>query len=140
MAANPVRARRADRARIAAMERVLGIGGVFFRADDPGGLAGWYEKHLGVKQTPTSYDESSWEQDAGPTIFAPFPADSDHFKRDDQQWAINFRVRDLDAMVAQLRAAGIAVDVDPEPYPNGRFADLVDPNGTPIQLWEPAAD
>lgn len=120
------------------MERVTGIGGVFFRAGDPAGLAQWYEEHLGVTQVPASYDDQPWEQEAGPTAFAPFPADSDQFTRDDQQWSINFRVRDLDAMVAQLRAAGIDVEPHPEPYPNGRFAELIDPNGTPIQLWEPA--
>ena len=74
----------------------------------------------------------------GPTVFAPFPSDSEHFGNDAQEWAINFRVRDLDAMVSQLRDAGLTVDVDEEVDPNGRFADLVDPEGNPIQLWEPA--
>lgn len=120
------------------MERVTGIGGLFFRADDPSELARWYAEHLGVQPPPATYDERSWEQEAGPTVFAPFPSDSEHFNRPDQQWAINFRVRDLDAMVAQLRRAGIEVKEDPQTYPNGRFADLTDPEGTPIQLWEPA--
>ena len=53
------------------------------------------------------------------------------------QWMINFRVRSLDKMAAQLRANGVAVEVDPEVYPNGRFAKLSDPEGNPIQLWEP---
>ncbi len=52
-------------------------------------------------------------------------------------WMINFRVRNLDAMIAQLRGAGITVDVDNENYPNGRFARLADPEGNPIELWEP---
>ena len=118
-------------------ERVTGIGGFFFRAADPKALAAWYERHLGVNQTPTSYGAEPWRQEAGPTVFAPFKADTKYFGRATQQWMINFRVRDLDAMVAQLTGAGIAVDVDREVYPNGRFARLADPEGNPIQLWEP---
>jgi predicted enzyme related to lactoylglutathione lyase len=120
------------------VQRVTGIGGVFFRADDPDALTLWYAEHLGVAPPPATYDDRSWEQQAGPTVFAAFPADSEHFVRSQQQWAINFRVSDLDAMVAQLRKAGISVDVHAEDYPNGRFADLLDPEGNPVQLWEPA--
>ena len=119
------------------MERVTGIGGFFFRATDPKGLAEWYEQHLGVTQTPKTYDTEPWRQDAGTTVFAPFSADTKYFGRPTQQWMINFRVRDLDAMVAQLKRAGIAVEVDAEVYPNGRFARLQDPEGNPIQLWQP---
>lgn len=120
------------------MERVTGIGGVFFRAADPEALTRWYDAHLGIDQPPASYGESSWRQEAGPTVFAAMPSDSEHFGAPGQQWALNLRVRDLDAMVAQLREAGIEIDVHPEPYPNGRFADLRDPEGNPVQLWEPA--
>lgn len=120
------------------MERVQGIGGLFFRSRDPAALAAWYETHLGVTRTPTSYEELPWLQDAGPTVFAPFPADTDYFGRPEQGWMVNFRVRDLDAMVRQLQKAGIEVKVDPETYPNGRFARLHDPEGNPIELWQPA--
>lgn len=120
------------------MERVTGIGGVFFRASDPDSLSKWYERHLGVECPPPTYEQRPWDQEAGPTVFSPFPFDSEHFQRPDQQWAINFRVRDLDAIVAQLRASDINVDVHGETYPNGRFADLTDPEGNPVQLWEPA--
>ncbi|MFC7620928.1 VOC family protein [Microlunatus sp. GCM10028923] len=117
---------------------MTGIGGFFFRASDPAALSSWYERVLGVTEPPASYQVRSWEQAAGPTVFAAFPSDSSHFRRPEQQWAINFRVHDLDAMVAQLGGHGIDVTVDPETYPNGRFADLADPEGNPIQLWEPA--
>ncbi len=119
------------------MEKVAGIGGFFFRAEDTDTLAQWYETHLGVLKVPTSYDAESWEQAAGPTVFAPFKKDTDYFGRASQQWMINFRVNNMDAMVAQLRAADIEVDVDAEEYPNGTFALLHDPEGNPIQLWEP---
>ena len=119
------------------MERVQGIGGFFFRAKDPKKLALWYEANLGVTQTPGNYDDQPWRTEAGTTIFAPFREDTTYFGDPRQQWMINFRVRDLDKMAAQLRANGIAVEVDPEVYPNGRFAKLSDPEGNPIQLWQP---
>jgi predicted enzyme related to lactoylglutathione lyase len=120
------------------MEAVLGIGGLFFRARDPVALARWYETHLGVNRTPTSYDDTVWHQSEGPTVFSPFPQATDYFGNPAQAWMVNFRVRDMDAIAAQLRAAGVAVTIDPQNYPNGRFARLHDPEGNPIELWQPA--
>jgi predicted enzyme related to lactoylglutathione lyase len=120
-----------------AMERVTGIGGFFFRAKDPKALAKWYEENLGVSQVPTDYGATAWRQEAGTTVFAPFKWDTTYFGDPKQMWMINFRVRSLDKMAAQLKGRGIAVEVDPETYPNGRFAKVVDPEGNPIQLWEP---
>ena len=119
------------------MQRVTGIGGLFFRAENPAATARWYQEHLGVDLAPSDYKKKPWTQEAGPTVFAAFPQDSEHFGDAESQWMINFRVRDLDAMVEQLRAAKIDVSVDPEKYPNGRFARLHDPEGNPIELWEP---
>ena len=119
------------------MEKISGIGGFFFRARDPKALGEWYETNLGVKRVPDNYDEVPWAQEAGYTVFAPFQQDTEYFGRPEQQWMINFRVRDLDAMVAQLETAGNKVEVDSEVYPNGRFALVHDPEGNPIQLWEP---
>ena len=119
------------------MHCVTGIGGLFFRAKDPKALAEWYQQTLGVDLVPADYGQKPWSQEAGPTVFAPFPVDSEYFGNAAKQWMINFRVRDLDAMVKQLRAAGVAVTVDQENYPNGRFARLHDPEGNPIELWEP---
>jgi predicted enzyme related to lactoylglutathione lyase len=119
-------------------ERVLGIGGFFFRSRDPQRLAQWYQANLGIDPVPTDYSHKSWQQAAGPTAFSPFPMGSKYFGAPEQMWMLNFRVRSLDAMVAQLRKADIEVKVDPEKYPNGRFATLHDPEGNPIELWEPA--
>ena len=120
------------------MQQVTGIGGVFFRAKDPDALAQWYHEHLGIDPVPTDYGARPWAQESGPTAFAPFPRDTTHFGNASQSWMINFRVRDLDAMITQLRRANIEVTPDPETYPNGRFARLHDPEGNPIELWEPA--
>jgi len=117
------------------VEKVLGIGGFFWRSHDPKGLGKWYEEHLGIPREAESYDALPWVQDAGTTIFVPFRQDTTYFAVD-KQWMINFRVRNLAAMVAQLAAKGVGVEVDPEHYPNGWFATLKDPEGNTIQLWE----
>jgi len=119
------------------VQRVNGFGGFFFRARDPERLARWYQDHLGIRLTGTTYEAGSWWQDAGPTVFAPFPADTDYFGRSEQAWMINLRVADLDGMVRQLQSAGIEVRVDPRTFPNGRFARVHDPEGNPIELWQP---
>jgi predicted enzyme related to lactoylglutathione lyase len=120
------------------VEKVSGIGGLFFRAKDPAALARWYEEHLGVSVTPAGYEAEPWGQEAGPTVFSPVPADTDYFGNPFTAWMVNFRVRDMDALVVQLRESGIEVIVDPAAYPNGRFARLHDPDSRPIELWQPA--
>jgi glyoxylase I family protein len=119
------------------MERVTGIGGFFFRAKDPKALALWYEQHLGILPIPTSYGATGWQQEAGSTAFAPFKETSGYFGDPSKDWMLNFRVRDLDKMATHLQAAGVAVKIDPQSYPNGRFARLHDPEGNPIELWQP---
>ena len=119
------------------MEKVAGIGGLFFRARDPKALGAWYEQHLGITITPTSEGGAVWEQEAGPTVFNPFPENTKYFGDPQKLWMVNFRVHDKNKMVAQLRASGIEVK-DPETYPGmGSFTRLHDPEGNPIELWQP---
>ena len=92
------------------MERVTGIGGFFFKAEDPAKLAAWYADNLGIDLVPNDYDTQPWTQQAGPTVFGPFSKDTDYFGRDSQAWMLNLRVNDMDAMVAQLRAADAALE------------------------------
>ena len=120
------------------MARVTGIGGIFFRAANPEKLAEWYETHLGISKVPSDYDSPVWTQEAGPTVFAPFPDETDYFGSPENQWMLNLRVDDQEGMAARLGAAGIAVEIAPETYPNGRFAHLSDPEGNRIELWQPA--
>jgi glyoxylase I family protein len=89
------------------MERVLGIGGLFFRSRDPKKLAQWYQLHLGIDPVPTDYGHTVWQQAAGPTVFAPFAMDTDYFGSKQQAWMVNFRVRNLEVMVAQLQKSNI---------------------------------
>ncbi len=119
------------------VERVTGIGGFFFRARDPEALSLWYQTHLGIDPVPSGPGQRPWTQQAGVTAFSPFAADTDYFGDAQKQWMLNFRVGDLPAMVAQLRAAGIEVTADAEPSPYGAFARLHDPDGNPIELWQP---
>lgn len=111
------------------MTQVTGIGGVFFRARDPEGLTAWYRTHLGI--------ENIWRQEAGPTVFEAFSEDTDYFPTD-RQWMINFRVPDLDSLIMRLEDAGLAVEQrDAWNSEAGRFARIHDPEGNPIELWQP---
>ena len=122
------------------MARVTGIGGFFFRARDPDALNDWYARHFGVIMLDSrEYSDPGWFQDRGETVFSAFAHDSDAFGAPDRTWKINFRVTDLDGAVEELRAAGVRVEPHPVDYPNGRFAELEDPEGNRIQLWEPNA-
>jgi predicted enzyme related to lactoylglutathione lyase len=120
------------------MERVLGFGGVFFKARDPKALAAWYREHLGVPleagQTHGIF------QSGGPgemTVWSTFPADTKYFGSGPAPFMFNYRVRNLDAMLAQLRAAGAQVDERIEDYDYGRFGWAADPEGNRFELWEP---
>ena len=136
--ARPAQAAAKEKSGGTEMEKVAGIGGLFFRAHDPKALGNWYQRHLGIALTPTGEGESVWQQEAGPTAFSPFPETTKYFGDPNKAWMVNFRVHDIDKIVAQLRSAGIEVK-DPESYGNiGRFARLHDPEGNPIELWQPA--
>ena len=116
---------------------VTGIGGLFFRSIDPDARAAWYRQHLGI----VAGQDGVWDQQAGPTVFAPFPANTDYFAPG-QPFMLNLRVIDLARLVSDLEAAGVAVErrADWEATAYGSFARIVDPEGLPIELWEPAAD
>ena len=118
------------------MERVTGVGGVFFRTRDPAALVTWYEEHLGV---PVREGYVIFPQSRH-THWAPFAADTGYWPSE-KQWMVNFTVRDLDAMLAQLREAGVEVDDKIEEMEGiGRFGWVVDPEGNRFELWEPASE
>lgn len=124
---------------------VIGMGGYFFRAKDPEGLKAWYRDHLGVgggcgTDGNGQSNEWVWFHEGGPMVFEPFKSDSDYFSAD-KQTMINLRVRELDELLERLRATGIEVITKPEwDVPEiGRFARIHDPEGNPIELWEPRA-
>ena len=127
--------------------QVAGIGGVFFKARDPVALAAWYHEHLGV---PVMSAGTHALFTAGPdggdaagtplvTVWSAFPADTAYFGEGAAGWMINYRVTDLDAMLAQLRAAGVWVAEAVEESEYGRFGWAADPEGTRFELWQPPA-
>jgi predicted enzyme related to lactoylglutathione lyase len=124
---------------------VIGMGGYFFRAKDPTALKSWYREHLGVgggigADPVTGHtNEWVWYVEGGPMVFEPFKADSDYFAAD-RTAMINLRVSDLDGLLAGLRVAGIAITQEQEMEGVGRFARVHDPEGNPIELWEPPAE
>ncbi len=125
---------------------VLGVGGFFFRAQHPDALSAWYREHLGVgagcaAEGAGPADEWSWSVQGGPLVFAPFETGTDYWTAD-KQFMLNLRVRDLAGLLEQLDASGIPVITKPEweSPETGRFARIHDPEGNPIELWEPPAD
>lgn len=120
--------------------KVLGIGGLFIRSADPARLSAWYRDHLGIAATesgqPTPDGEWVWMQEAGPTVFAAFKADSDYFAAD-RQVMLNLRVDGLDALLARLEAAGVVVSHREAMEGVGAFARVHDCDGNPVELWEP---
>ena len=129
--------------------RVTGIGGVFFKARDPVALAAWYREHLGVPVAPDgTHALFAAEPDGGgdaaagapaPTVWSTFPADTEYFGAGPAHWMINYRVPDLDAMLAQLRAAGAWVADEVQDGEYGRFGWAADPDGNRFELWQPPA-
>ncbi len=119
------------------MEKVLGIGGVFFKAQDPKALAAWYREHLGVPieqgQTYGTFASTAADEQ---TVWSTFPTDTKYFGTGPQSLMVNYRVRDLDAMLKQLRAAGAQVDDKVEDYGYGKFCWASDPEGNRFELWE----
>jgi len=117
------------------MERVLGVGGYFLRAGDPVALARWYRECLGLDVD----ERGSWRQEPGPAVFATFERETEYFGSPSQQTMLNLRVRDLDAMLAQLRAYGADVAEHTEELDGvGRFGWVTDPEGNRVELWQPA--
>ena len=117
-----------------------GVWWFFFRARDPKSLSQWYLQHLGI-DFAGSRGRGYVATASGPTVFQPFANDTEYFGDVAKMWMLNFRVNDIDAMVAQLRNAGIEVhmdDLDGEYAEIGRFARLNDPEGNPLELWEPS--
>ena len=127
------------------MKHVLGIGGIFFKANDPEKLAAWYQEHLGLdveEYGGVTFREGASTGGSSPQrqaylVWSPFAADTDYFAPSEKPFMINFRVADLDALLAKLRAEGVTVDERAEKSEFGYFGWAMDPEGNRIELWEP---
>lgn len=124
--------------------RATGIGGVFFKSKDPAALNSWYTQHLGLKTNPYGalfeFRNSLDTEQRNYLQLSPFPESTDYFSPSSREFMINFRVENLDALLEQLREAGIQQvgEIMRESY--GNFAHIMDPEGNKIELWEPIHD
>jgi predicted enzyme related to lactoylglutathione lyase len=124
------------------MQRVTGLGGFFIRSKDPKTLCAWYEKHLGVPFAGNTYAGFKWVNENNPevpgsTVFSFFNENTDYFDPSEKQCMVNFRVKDLRALLAALKEEGVWVDEKVEEYDYGKFGWTMDPEGNKIELWEP---
>ena len=124
------------------MKRVTGIGGIFFKANDPDKLRNWYRVHLGIECEKDNGAIFKWRKADDPnseryTVWSPFPADTDYFAPSTKPFMINLQVENLDEVLAQLQCEGVQVDSKVESYDYGKFGWVMDPEGNRIELWEP---
>jgi len=125
------------------MKRVTGLGGLFFKANDPKAMYEWYEKHLGVQsERGGSGAMFHWRDAADPdktgvTVWAIFPRDTQYFAPSSAPFMMNFRVENLDALLQVLKEEGVAIDPKVEEYDYGKFAWITDPEGNRVEMWEP---
>lgn len=126
------------------MAKITGIGGVFLKCKgDSAALAAWYQQHLGLQLADFGGAVLRWPDDKaddqGMTVWHLANHDSQWFSPSESSFMINYRVDDLDAMLAQLRTAGVDIVAGPESHENGKFAWIMDPDGNKVELWEPMA-
>jgi predicted enzyme related to lactoylglutathione lyase len=125
-----------------ALKRVTGLGGIFFKSQNPIWLYEWYEKHLGIQRDDPSSAIFHWRDPEQPskkgmTVLSIFPAHTKHFGEGQQSFMLNYRVDDLNSVLKELRAEGVKVDPKVEEYEYGKFGWIYDPDGNRIELWEP---
>jgi predicted enzyme related to lactoylglutathione lyase len=121
------------------MKRVTGIGGVFFKCEDPAATKAWYEKHLGIPASDWGH-AFEWKDsggDAGTTTWSPFSATSKYFGPSDQVFMINYRVADLKGLLEVLQTEGVEIAGEMQEFDYGKFGWIVDCDGRRIELWEP---
>ena len=122
--------------------RVTGLGGVFFKSEDPAALLNWYRTHLGIASRewggfPFQWQEKGRPGEIGYTVWSVFPESTEYFSPSEQSFMVNFRVTDLAGLIAALQEEGVEVVGTIEQSPNGAFAWILDPEGRKIELWQP---
>ncbi len=125
------------------MKKVTGVGGIFFKSDDPKKVTEWYAKHLGLDTNPYgatfNWFEGKKDKKVAQTQWTPFSNTTDYFEPSKKDFMINYRVHDLEALVAELKKEDVQVLDEIETFDYGKFVHILDPEGNKIQLWEPKA-
>lgn len=126
------------------MAKVTGIGGVFFKCKDPKAVGEWYRTHLGIEVGPYGAN-FEWRNSADPTktgstAWNPFPASTKYFEPSTKDFMINYRVDDLETLVAQLKGEGVTIVDEIETYDYGKFVHIIDVEGNKVELWEPTGE
>ncbi|MEH0154564.1 VOC family protein [Limibacter armeniacum] len=123
------------------MKRVTGIGGIFFKCTNPTEVKSWYSKHLGLNtdEYGTSFEWRKAENpnEKGYTAWSPMDEKTDYFAPSEQSFMVNFRVENLEALIAVLKEEGVQVIGEIQSYEYGKFAHIMDPEGNKVELWEP---
>ncbi len=124
------------------MKRVTGIGGVFFRSEDPKKLRDWYAKHLEIPNMSPygAVFELKNDSPTGHTVWNPFSKDSDYFAHKEQHFMLNFRVENLEQLLKTLKSEGVEIAGEIESYEYGKFGWIIDPEGNKVELWEPVEE
>ncbi len=119
-------------------ERVTGIGGVFFRSNDPKEIKNWYSKHLGIDNGIFKWNDVSIKHAKSPaqTIWSPFKKDTDYFSPSEKSFMFNYRVKDIEGLMSKLKAEGVTIIGSIESFDYGKFGWIMDPEGNKIELWE----
>jgi predicted enzyme related to lactoylglutathione lyase len=124
------------------MKRVTGLGGVFFKSENPKELTSWYDQHLGLNFGKNSWSTFKWRERDNPdqigrTEFSLFPNNTEYLAPSDSPFMLNFRVENLEKLLEILRGEGVTVVGEMQEYEYGKFGWILDPEGNKIELWEP---
>ncbi|GAB3927243.1 VOC family protein [Mucilaginibacter myungsuensis] len=126
------------------MKKVTGLGGIFFKSDDPKAMNEWYAENLGLPTSPYGTAFEWLDKDdptiKGSTVWSTFPTTSKYFDPSTKPFMINYRVADLVALVEELKAANVTIIDEIATYDYGKFVHILDPEGNAIELWEPAVE
>jgi predicted enzyme related to lactoylglutathione lyase len=122
------------------MKRVTGIGGIFFKCKDPKKATEWYQKHLGLNTNPYGATFEWYEKPdsakKAQTQWTPFPETTKYFAPSQQNFMINYRVENLEALVEELKKEGVTIVDKIESYDYGKFVHILDGEGNKVELWE----
>ena len=122
-------------------KKVTGLGGIFFKCDNPENMKQWYGDKLGLVTNEYGsvfeFRRTDMPEKKGYTVWSPFEAKSTYFQPSEKEFMINYRVEDIEGLVKELRDAGVEICDEIETYEYGKFVHIMDPEGNKIELWEP---